>query len=157
MAAEEIMHFRDWKLSLRHRLYGPDFPMFDLDFVVMESFDHTCRALVEYKHCHSDWDSLAQRPIAKVLTSLGDAAGIPAWIAVYDPRTWNYKVLPLNDRAREVIQKKYHTEVEYVSVLYRVKGMEAPAEVLAKLNATNRDIDPEEQEAWIREVQGPAT
>ena len=132
---EEILGWRDERISEQHKTYGHDCPMIDMDFICAEFDQCAPKGLCEYKHCNVGLRGLAERPGSQVLAALGDAAGLPAWIAIYDPVGWSYRVVPLNDLARQVFPCPRHfTEREYVALLYQIRGREAPAELLAMLH-----------------------
>lgn len=145
MPDKEILGLRDWRLSERHRLWGGDCPMADLDFVVTE-FDN-CRpmALVEYKHCSpSGHSTIKETAQIKTIRALADMACLPAWVAFYRPWTWSFKIAPLNDKARILWQDAEDyiivTESEYVETLYNLRGRRLPKIVAAKLNETHETL-----------------
>lgn len=140
MASEEILHFRDWRLSERHRdWYGEDCPIVDLDFAVIE-YDHcTPVALVEYKHALRRFETLRETAGIKAFRALASMAELPAWVAYYRPEGWSYQIVPLNPAARTVFGNDDFislTETEYVEALHAVRGRVVPTHVLAHLNNT---------------------
>ena len=140
MASEEILHFRDWRLSERHRdFYGEHCPMVDLDFAVAE-YDHSLPvALVEYKHALRRKESVREDAGIKTFRSLADMAGLPCWVAYYRPDGWSYQVVPLNAGAKAIFGDDDFiplTETEYVEALHKVRGREVPAHILPPLNET---------------------
>jgi len=137
MSNEENMFYRDGKLSLRHRLYGCDVPMTDLDFVCCEYDRCQPLAIVEYKHCNADPNTLRQRPGVRVIRALADRAGIAAWVALYDPNRWVYTIMPLNEQAQQLFGARLLlNERQYVEVLYRLRKTSAPLEILSRLSDT---------------------
>ncbi len=144
MAAKEILGLRDWRLSDRHRLYGPCY-MSDIDFLVAEYTNCQPKALVEYKHCNfSAVNTLLDNPGVRVVQSLADRASLPAWTAIYDPDSWVFKVFAVNAAARAIIGSQvYFTEVEYVCLLHQIRGATPGPEILAALNSTTNPIEPD--------------
>jgi hypothetical protein len=151
MARDEILHLRDARLSLRHRYYyGPDCPMIDLDWIVAEYASRTPAAIIEYKHASPGGNS-RPRENANLDTfrALATMAGLPAWVAIYRPASWSYKVFPQNAAACVLVgvgpgAHRYMTEREYVELLHRVRGVPTPSRVLDGLNATHRPlVDPD--------------
>ncbi len=131
MAEQEILHFRDWRLSKRHRdVYGRDCPMVDIDFLVVEYGHCTPRALVEYKHASPVGLSVIKETAGlRTEKALADMAGLPAWVAFYRPYIWDYKIYSLNDKARAIFgpgEYVYLCERAYVEKLYQVRGYPFP-------------------------------
>ncbi len=147
MGAKEMTFSRDARASIRHRLYGKDCPMADLDgFIWYEYHNRRVAALVEMKYWTTDARKVMDSANTAALRDLAQRADLPAWICFYDPARWVYRVETLNDQAREIfVGKRYHTEREYVEALYRVRGMDAPKEVLDRVNATKEPVDQEDE------------
>jgi hypothetical protein len=142
MGAKEMTFTRDARASLRHRLYGKDCPLADLDgFIWYEYFNRSVAALIEMKYWTTDPNTVMASANTAALRDLAQRANLPAWICYYDPSRWVYRVETLNDLARDLFAKRYHTEREYVEALYRLRGQTAPEEVLSRLNATKEPID----------------
>lgn len=118
--------WRDLGLSERHRQWGWDCPAVDLDFLFLEYDRGKATALVEYKHERAQ-PQLASHPTYQALIDLGTRAGIPVFAVRYaDDYSW-WRVVPLNAAAREWVPERCEmTEREYISMLYRVRGYEAP-------------------------------
>jgi len=124
--AEERTGWRDQRLSARHRRWGWDCPGFDIDWLFVEYDNCKATALVEYKHEYAK----PQTPTTatyKALIDLGDRAGIPVFAVRYaDNFSW-WRVVSLNDYARKFVPKKIEiTEIEWVRLLYKVRGRELP-------------------------------
>lgn len=140
MTAHERTGWRDRAISERHRLYGGDCPMVDIDFPVIEYDQRRIVALIEYK--------LWGKPIDlgeashEALRNLAHDIDVPFVIAAYEPVAWNYYVVPASDNAWARLDGRPWTltERQYVRWLHRVRGRRAPADVLLKLkNATLPD------------------
>jgi len=146
MTANERSFKRDAWISQRHRTWGMDVPMQDLDFVCAEYDNALPVALVDYKHEHApiDLNSIG----AKVLTNLGDMAGIPAFFVRYghtnqdgywgdiaeDSTPW-FQLMPLNIYAHgldlpTLDDNTELTELEYVSWLYSIRGRAIPPHIV---------------------------
>ncbi len=136
----ERSHWRDAALSERHRLYGHDAPMLDVDFLCVEYDGGRPVLLCEYKS--GDPRPLDfEHPSFKALRYLANASGIPAVCAFYSPIYWHYTCYPLNARAVEwFTEGEVLSELEYVTRLYRLRGRVVPAAVTCRLNR----IRPEE-------------
>ena len=121
-------------MSERHRRYGSNAPAVDLDFVLIE-FDDCCpRAIIEYKNEFASPQYITS-PQFQVLINLANAAHLPAFAVRYAADFSWWLVVPLNDEARKHLpERKRMSEKEYVSLLYRVRGREAPQSVLDGLN-----------------------
>ena len=126
--------WRDSALSQRHRKFGSNAPAVDLDFVLVEFDDCRPAALVEYKHeCASP--QYITSPQFQVLINLANAAHLPAFAVRYAADFSWWLCVPLNDEARKHLpERKRMSEKEYVSLLYRVRGREAPQSVFDGLN-----------------------
>lgn len=136
----ERSHWRDEALSLRHRSYGFDCPAVDLDFILLEFNTGRPCALVEYKS--GDPRPLDfGHPSYRALVALADASEIPALVAFYSPVFWSFTCYPLNSHAREwLTDGERLCELEYVAMLYQIRGREVPASVACRLNR----IEPKE-------------
>ena len=139
MTANERHFKRDAWISARHRTWGYNCPAMDLDFVLVEYDNAAPAALIDYRHENGtiDLESIG----ARVLTNLGDMAGIPAYIVQYgftsycndllwaepagDP--W-FRIHALNiDAHAHMPDDDYDgSENAYVAWLYRLRGRPAP-------------------------------
>lgn len=103
MSAEERSDWRDKEISNQHRQWGFNCPAVDLDFVMLEYNNAKPCALVEYKH----WEARPpdkQHATYRALVALADGyrdGPLPCFVARYNPATWEFRVMPLNERARE--------------------------------------------------------
>lgn len=134
--APEVYNWRDEWISARHREFGWDAPMLDLDFPALEYDNGKPVALIEYKHINANvklW-----HPSFKALRSLADCSQIPFFIVIYNPEHFNYYVVAMNDYARAVPwcdQPRWFHEQNYVKMLYFLRKKNCPADVLSKLQA----------------------
>ena len=156
---QERTGWRDKKLSERHREWGYDCPMVDLDDIYSDSGCPmgrdmwTCleydrghpKALVEYKHEYAVKafeeiiNSNRLHPNQRSTKELADNSRIPYLITLYaDNLTW-YRVHPMNDYARQYIgETTKMSELEYVTLLYRMRGRIIPNDILKKLKNTTQ-------------------
>jgi len=163
MSAEERSGWRDAEYaervslySERHRLYGENCPMADIDGIVVDGdiiggrwneYDGgTPKCLVEAKHSAVLQGGelpthLLRSPSTRALGRLASAAGLPAWLVVYDPPDWSYRVWPINLFARQILARVIPgfadgvemAEIEWVGILYHCRGRQVPAEVIEAL------------------------
>ena len=116
-------------LSDRHRTYGFDVPMTDLDQIIALEYDNKIPvALIEYKHAAS------REPLSsstEAIANLGRMAGIPAFHVTYmisdngdGDQTWTYTVRRM-DRVEDGYPKLL-TETQFVAGLYKLRGREIP-------------------------------
>lgn len=120
--------WRDEWMSRRHRdYYGFNCPMVDIDFLVTEYNHGRPVALVEYKHeCAAEM--YVTHPSFQALVWLADGRKLPSFLVRYgDKGSW-FEATPLNEAARRwVPQAQRMSEIEYVNLLYRLRGrQEAP-------------------------------
>ena len=129
-------------LSDRHRLWGFNCPMVDIDFLVVE-YDHSKpKAIIEYKHEYANIDftkltSLGMAPQSyKALETLANAAGIPFFVVRYKDDFSSWCLTPMNKYAQKSVDKtKNLTEKEYVGLLYKIRGYHfLPTEINENLN-----------------------
>lgn len=131
----ERTQWRDGDISTRHRQYGWDCPAVDIDFLLLEYDTGKPSALVEYKRFGAQAVAL-NSPTYKAIRALADAANIPFLVVFYNPAAgWWYYAAPANAVAKQQIPaRRYYSEREYVSLLYRLRGRTAPIELLNRLN-----------------------
>jgi len=131
MTKGERTGWRDKAISFRHRLWGDDLALMDIDgiFLGIEANYQMPIALVEYKHEFTPPQKITQWSF-KVLSNLGTIAGLPVFAVRYanDWSWWN--VVPINKKAKEKLpQRKEMSEFEYVSFLYGLRGQKMPVDV----------------------------
>ena len=127
--------WRDEAISRRHRLWGISCSAVDLDFLLLEFNYQEPVALVEYKHIKArvaGIDSgryMALRKLCDGFHKQGASgfvhAPIPCLIAIYDPETWVFRVLPLNQPAKRhyghVSPDEWLTEYRFVKGLLKLR------------------------------------
>jgi len=124
---QERTGWRDLSLSQRHRRWGWDCPAVDLDFLFLEYDKGKAVAIVEYKHERAA-PQYASHPTYQAMIDLGTRASVPVFAVRYtdDFNTW--KIIPLNDKAKEWLpERKTMTEREWVTLLYHIRGYQPPA------------------------------
>ena len=131
---EERTGWRDEGISRRHRRWGWDCPAVDLDFLLLE-YDHgKASAIVEYKNEHAQ-PQYASHPTYQAMIDLGNKADIPVVACRYSDDYSEWKVVPLNDKAKEFIPKRVTlSESEWVKLLYKIRGYDVPQSVLDGIN-----------------------
>lgn len=129
LVREERTGWRDERLSARHRRWGWDCPMLDIDFIGLEYDTGEPCVVVEYKHENAQLAS-PNHPSYRALRSLGTRAGVPVLGVRYaDDFSW-YRVTPLNAEAREyVTSQEQMAEPDYVALLYRIRGRDMPSDL----------------------------
>jgi len=132
LTAYERTHWRDEALSERHRGYGLDAPMVDVDFLCLEYDTGKPVAIVEYK-LGSPRPLDLEHSSYKAVRRLADASKIPFAVVFYNSTVWVYTAFPANHWATEWFREGEElTEVGYVKRLYRLRGREAPPEVIRR-------------------------
>jgi len=126
---KERTGWRDLRLNERHRRWGWDCPAVDLDFLFLEYDRGKAVALVEYKHENAA-PQYRTHPTYQAMIDLGNRAGIPVLGVRYaEDFSW-WRVTALNPKAHEWAPVQVTlTEREWVSLLYRIRGYELPANV----------------------------
>ena len=121
--------WRDLSLSQRHRRWGWDCPAVDLDFLFLEYDNGKAVALVEYKHEQAA-PQYRTHPTYQAMIDLGNRAGVPVFGVRYAGDFSWWRVCPLNAHAKMWLRQQTRmTEHEWVTLLYRVRGREAPADL----------------------------
>ena len=134
MSAYERTHWRDEKLSQRHRnRWGFDCPMTDIDFLVVEYDEAEPKALVEYKHIENKQVDLSDANY-RALTKLADLAKLPFYNVRYGADLKHYLVSPVNEVAQSFLSaSQLMTERQYVEFLYLLRGRVLPPRLAAIL------------------------
>jgi hypothetical protein len=129
VTASETTGSRDLALSQRHRLWGFDCPAADIDFLMVEYNRGVPVALIDYKH-HNSKERYDGSANMRAVVVLADRAAVPFFVARYCPRTWWFRVHPKNDLARKMFEEgQPFREIEFVEMLYRLRGIPMPATV----------------------------
>jgi hypothetical protein len=124
--------WRDEALSRRHRLWGWDAPMVDLD-LFLEYDDAKPAGIIEYKHVNAP-PLLVNHPTIRAIRGLADAAAVPFLAVRYsgEPDFEWFACLGLNDKARaglrerRIPEKKPISEEAFVTFLYWLRGRGMP-------------------------------
>lgn len=150
MTRPERTGIRDDRLPERHKSYGQNCPVTDLDAIGIEFYSGKPVAIIEWKH--KNWRQEYTSDLTlNALRELADGyrrGPIPFLIAVYCNDDWWVQVRPLNDRAkrffaaRNVSDGDYLTEQRFVRALYAMRGLAPNAEEEAIIAGLN-DILPE--------------
>lgn len=131
---EEITGWRDEDLSKRHRRWGWDCPVVDIDFLMVEYNLGKPVALVEYKKYTAAKPNL-NHPTYKALCELANADNLPFFIAFYWPGIWAFKITPVNDTAKRYYDTSaIYTEKQYVESLYLLRSRIINSMILDGLN-----------------------
>lgn len=119
---EERTGWRDERISKRHRQWGWDVPIVDIDFLVIEYDLAKAIALVEYKH-EKAAPVQFRNTSYRALKDLSDRAGIPAFVVRYaDDFSW-WQATALNSLGEKWLPKtKRLTEKEWVALIYQLRG-----------------------------------
>lgn len=131
---QERTGWRDEKISNRHRQWGFNCPAVDLDFLMVEYNLGKPVALVEYKHEGAAPPNL-RHATYRALVELANLASLPFYIAFYNNEAWWFKIIPVNDRAKELYKPNQGmSELEYVASMYALRRQVVEQEVMANLN-----------------------
>lgn len=159
MNAEALMQAQQ-QLSDRHRDWGDDVPVVDLDYLMAE-FNHGVPvAIVDYKYHAADLAKTSAKT-HETLSGFYDEQGrqIPFLIARYWPETWAFKVNPVNEAATaffERVQPKllaeygewiHLTEYQFVWLLYRLRKDALDIRDRRYLERLNKIMPPAEEDA----------
>lgn len=133
MAKAEKYGYRDQRISSRHRLYGADCPMVDIDFIGCEYYHKQPKAIIEYKHIRQV-KPIWQQANYTTLNNLANMAGLPFYVSLYNPFTWDYEVHPGNTLAMNVINNMtILSEKRYYAFLCYLRGIEVDQNILRNL------------------------
>ena len=142
--------FRDETLSKRHRLWGWNCPMMDVDFLAIEYNRLIPVAIIDYK-CEKDMSS--NEAGYTVLKKLGDMAGIPSFWVRYKEDLTEFSINPINDAAKNLKYRRPDgiedqifannkaqklTEIRYVGFLYWLRGATIPNDIADKILNRNQ-------------------
>jgi len=146
---DERSGWRDEVLSRRHRLWGFDCPMVDIDFIVVEYDLGMPKALIEYKHEDADLTQTHIRSL-EALQVLADNSKIPFLMVIYKGDCSRYRIIPRNSFAKNWFPEETTLpEKEYVSFLYRLRGRVAPPEILKLLSEVHVEIPKEDESKTV--------
>ena len=130
MSGFERTGWRDQALSERHRRWGRDCPGCDIDLLMLEYHRAEPIAVIEFKAEGAPRPDLAH-PNYRATAELATRARIPFFIAVYT-RDWIFTTFPGNELAEAWVSAgQRFSEAAFVSLLYDLRGLQPPTEVLA--------------------------
>lgn len=130
----EFTGWRDEELSKRHRKWGCDCPVVDIDLLMVEYNLGKPVALVEYKKWNAQLPNL-KHPTYKALCELANADKLPFFIAMYWQDIWAFKIIPVNEISKQFYDTNaIYTEQQYVESLYRLRSRIVQNSILAGLN-----------------------
>lgn len=119
-------------------MWGWNCPAVDLDFLMVEYNIGRPVGLVEYKHQgkFASFDATAfQHPTYRALAELANVAGLPFLQAFYWPDTWAFRVVPVNDVAKQhFASPEDMTERQYVQRLYKLRRLKLAETISNQLN-----------------------
>ena len=139
---KERTGWRDEKLSQRHREWGDDCPMVDIDFLVVEYYYSKPKAIVEYKSEHADinFNKLTEIGMApqsyKAIEYLANAANIPFFVVRYKTDFSSWNITPMNKHTQKYVninETKNLSEETYVELLYKIRGRSLPEDIKQNL------------------------
>lgn len=124
--SRERTGWRDAALSARHREWGDNCPAVDADFLLVEYNRAIPTAIVDYKHATLGGIIQPNAATTLALGSLYTKEGeqLPFFIARYWPETWAFKIRPMNDAARSLLEGERWvpmTERQWATFLYRIR------------------------------------
>lgn len=119
---KERSGWRDLDFSEHHRTWGWDCPAVDIDFLMIE-YDHAKPyAIVEYKNERAK-PADPNHPSFRAIRLLCDLARISFFGVRYSSDFLNYKVVPLNGKAKSFLpSRKEMTEDEYKKFLFIIRN-----------------------------------
>lgn len=130
----ERTNWRDEGLSQRHRKWGWDCPMLDIDFLALEYDKGKASAIVEYKNEHAE-PQYASHPSYQAIIDLGNRAELPVIACRYSDDYMKYKAVALNEYAKKYLpNREEFDELGWVNLLYRIRGREITKEVLSGMS-----------------------
>ncbi len=125
----ERTHWRDEELSLRHRQWGFNCPIADLDFLVVEYDQCIVMAIIEYKHQRAA-PQTRSKPGYRAVLNLAERACLPFFSVRYSgaPDFEWFVVTGLNRLATNYFFKnpEHMNEMQYVEFLLRIRGRNHP-------------------------------
>lgn len=124
MTAHERTGWRDQPMSDRHRKWGQNCPMVDIDFLVVE-YDYCVPiALIEYKNERAE---IKEDANYKTLIRLGNMSRLPLFRVQYANTFEWWQVESLNGFAEHHLSAQTKmTERQYVTFLYKLRGRKLP-------------------------------
>ena len=135
--SRERTGWRDKGISERHRMWGVECQATDIDFLLLEYYSNydivRPAAFIEYKNAHAQ-ERNSNGVQYKAICAVSNSANLPFFIVVYTSDFKNYRVIPMNKWARVCLDnERTMTEADYVSFLYRLRRLNVPPNILAKI------------------------
>lgn len=148
----ERTNWRDQEISLRHRQWGCDLSLTDIDFLGLEYHKRynliKPAAIVEYKKLQPP-EKLPYSMQYKALATLCSTANIPFFVNYYEETFNRFVVFAGNAWAKKYFNgllRQTMSEEDYVKLLYKVRGLQSvPKDVLEEIRATHATLDKIEQ------------
>jgi len=123
---EERTGWRDLEFSHRHRKWGWDLPMVDIDFLVAEYDKSLPIAIIEYKHEKASIQKTDSSSY-KALSFLADNSLIPFFLCRYKSDFSLFRLTSISKFAQDRYKGfRDFTEEEYVRYLYELRGKQLP-------------------------------
>jgi hypothetical protein len=144
MSKEEQSGWRDEAFSRRHRQYGHNVPMLDIDFLCVEYNHFRPVAIIDYKYVITALPPFFAGEVPPTLwpiMHLANASNIPAAVVQYWPgHGFAMRAQAINGPAakwlvgdeRGIGETRSFTETEYVAALYALRGDRSMAEQIAR-------------------------
>ena len=129
--------WRDEWISNRHRAWGWDCPMVDIDFLAAEYDQAKVVAVIEYKAAGAPIHDFTKANY-RTLIGMSETLKVPFAVVRYHPTQSLFYVIPGNDRAKFAFtNQKIISEFEYVEQLYRLRKRETPEAIASQLSRQN--------------------
>lgn len=137
---QERSGWRDQWISQRHRSWGYDCPMVDIDFLAIEYTQKVPVALVDYKAARPfRIDANAANYTALINASAG--MNVPFMVVFYSPQYAWFYVHPMNYQSMQWFGRgQWMSEREYVAALYTLRGISVPPTVAIRLSDFKPDV-----------------
>lgn len=134
----ERTSWRDEWISNRHRAWGWDCPMVDIDFLAAEYDQARAVAIIEYKAAGAPISDFSKANY-RVLIGMADTLKIPFAVVRYHSGQSLFYVQPGNELARFAFTcQQIVSEFEYVGQLYRLRKRETPETISRQLSRQNQ-------------------
>jgi hypothetical protein len=129
----------DMSISPRHRNWGFNCPVMNLDCLMYEYDNKQPVSLIDFK-CRGPSDGDTTSANAQALANLASSATIPAYIVYYDNLNWRFRSTPLNALGKiklgecsEFTAMQEVDEITFVGFLYALRGRSLPHDVKQRL------------------------
>lgn len=141
----ERTHWRDQKLSERHRAWGFNCPAIDIDFLMVEFHAGQPVAIIDYKRYTGLIKNLNQKSIDAIST-LANNSNIPFFVVFYWDDVWAFRITAINNIAKNTLQQykidenKILTEQQYVYFLYKLRNIKLTKEEEELIKSLNNRL-----------------